>query len=118
MPVISVRAGLLGGLRIEPDNLGGVSELMTQCWGKETQSMTEYEQSKFIELRSSSMSTFSGKNTNGLSMTTLTPHFSDMFDMYLENLCNPKFNERIMEREKNFLVQTLRQQQDLSLIHI
>ncbi len=112
IPVVSVRLAALGGVRIEPRDKGGLSELTTLAWGKTTPSFDEDELAKFVELKSSSISTFCGKNTNGLSMTTISPYFGEMFDLYLEALLNPVFNDRIIAREKHLMKQGLLQQQD------
>ncbi len=112
VPIVNIRTAFLGGMRIEKEEDGGLSELTTQCWTKETELMSEKELSKFVELRSSGISSFCGKNTNGLSMTSLSPYWQDMFDVYMQNLSTPKFSQALIDREKHFLTQALRQRCD------
>ncbi len=112
IPVVNVRTAFLAGLRYEPDRLGGLSELTTNCWANENKNLTEKEMAKFIELRSSGMSSFSGKNTNGMTMTTLTPYFQDVLNVYLDTVLEPKFSDKMVEREKLFMLQSIKQQSD------
>ncbi len=112
IPVVSVKTAMLAGLRYEKIGQEGLSELMTNCWANENNMLCEKELSKYTELRSSSISSFNGKNTNGMSMTTLSTHFNDIIDIYLETLLSPKFSEEMVEREKLFLLQGIKQQSD------
>ncbi|MEO0337006.1 MAG: insulinase family protein, partial [Pseudomonadota bacterium] len=110
--VLSVRMGLLGGLRAEEKDQGGVTELLSRTWGRATGSRDEHTVSDFIDFNAASLSAFGGRNTMGLSMTCLHPFANDMADLMNEVVLDPKFADSTVEREKNQMREYLRMRED------
>ncbi|NQY99196.1 MAG: insulinase family protein [Bdellovibrionales bacterium] len=110
--VLSVRMGLLGGLRAEERAHGGVTELLSRTWGRATAQRDEHSISDFIDFNAASLSAFGGRNTAGLSMTCLHPFAKDMSDLMAEVVLQPEFADSTVEREKNQMREYLRMRED------
>jgi zinc protease len=110
--VLSVRMGLLGGLRSEDKGEGGVTELLSRTWGRGTKHRDEHRISEFIDFNAASLSAFGGRNTIGLTMTCLHPFATGMADLMNEVVLEPEFAESTVEREKNQMREYLRMRED------
>lgn len=110
--VVSVRSAFLGGVRIEPDEKQGLTELLSHCWGNSTDEYSEHDMNLKIESMAASLSAFGGRNTCGLTMTSLVPFAGETFDLYEQILLRPKFEEAILEREKAQMLEYLKMRKD------
>ncbi len=110
--VISLRSALLGGVRVENANNNGVCEMVANTWLGGTASLPESQIHNKVESMASSLSPFSGRNTLGLSMTTLAPHGREMRELFVDNLLHPLFPERVIDRERNLVLEQIRTRQD------
>lgn len=111
-PVFTIKAASLGGVRAESTDMVGLSELYSRVWGSATESMTEEEVYNFVDNNASSLSAFGGRNTVGLSMTTLVPFANPMLDMYFDALLNPVFDDSIIAREKIMMNEHIKKRDD------
>ncbi len=110
--VVSLRSALLGGVRIEDEATQGVCELTANTWVSGTASLSEEQIHGQVESMASSLTAFSGRNTMGLSMTTLNSFSKPMRDLFVDCLLNPVFPKRSVDREKASMLEQLRTRQD------
>lgn len=111
-PVVSLRLGMLGGLRAEePRNLG-VTELVSRVWTAGTKRLSEGQILHEIDKSASSLSSFGGRNSLGLSMESLKFMAEPMLELLGEVLLEPAWDERVVEREKAQIAEARRTRND------
>lgn len=106
--VVSVRAGFLGGLRADPRNKVGVSELVSKTWLTGTREKTENEIADYLEKNAAYMSPFSGRNSFGIHFQMLNAVEKKIGYLLEEVLLKTQFNEKEFNREKNVLMNQLK----------
>ncbi|MCB0419794.1 MAG: insulinase family protein, partial [Bdellovibrionales bacterium] len=111
-PVVSVRVAFLGGARCEHDDEHGVNELLSRTWATATQSMSEQELYQRTEEMATRLSSFSGRNTAGLSMTCLSPFLNRSDEILKDVLAEPLFSESVIDREKLYLKEYIKNRSD------
>ncbi len=111
-PILSVRAGALGGLRAEDKNHLGSSDLLSRVWTSGTKDLTEIEIQNKIENMAGGISAFSGRNSVGLNMQTLSPFENEAIELFSEVLTAPVFNLQAIDREKHMMQEALRSRED------
>jgi zinc protease len=111
-PTVSVKFGFLGGLTIEPDGKNGIGELVAGTWTTGTKNKTEDQINHKMDSLASSVSAFSGRNTAGLNLTTLSPFLKDTLGLTFDILTDPTFPSETIDREKKAMLQSLHTRQD------
>ena len=110
--VISMKCALLGGVRVEEDGCLGLNELTNRVWMSESKSLTEEKINTLIDDKASYLSTFGGRNTIGVSLTTLSIFEKDMLELFKEVYMQPRFSSEIVEREKTILLEQIQMRED------
>ena len=110
--VISARAALRGGLRAEPQDRVGVTELLSRTWDTQTASKDEKALREYIDGYASSLGAFGGRNTVGLSLSTLSNFSDPMADVFCEMLQQPKVEDGIIQREKKQMSEQINRRDD------
>ncbi len=110
--LISIKSAFLGGLRFEPANKSGSSELLSRTWLSGTKSRSENDIISLIENNAASFNTVSGRNTTGLSFECLRQFEDNLVDLYVDCLMNPTFETSIVEREKAVQLEQIKQKND------
>jgi zinc protease len=105
--VVSARAGFLGGLRADPKNKIGVSELISKTWLSGTKGRNETEISDILEKNAAYMSPFAGRNSFGLHFQMLNQVENKMGNLFEDVLLNASFPKSEFEREKGILAHQL-----------
>jgi zinc protease len=111
-PAISVRAVLPGGVRKEPLELNGITELMGSTWTSGTHSRSEEQIQKITEGMAAGLSAFGGRNSVGVSMDVLAPFQKQAAELFGDVLAHPQFPEEIIEREKVVMIENLKSKND------
>ncbi len=111
-PILSVRAGALGGLRAEEKSHLGSSDLLSRVWTSGTKDLTEIEIQNKIENMAGGMNAFSGRNSVGLNMQTLSPFEDEAIELFSEVLTAPVMSDQAIEREKHMMQEALRSRDD------
>ena len=111
-PIIHLKCAFLGGLRAEKTSDVGVTGLLSRVWGTGTQNRSEVAMYNEIDQMASSLNAFGGRNTIGLSMTTLSPFWTNMYTIFEETLTKPLLSEKIIEREKFMMLDVVKTRTD------
>jgi zinc protease len=109
---VSLRAGFLGGLRAEGHGPQGLTEMLSRTWDTATQNTSEREIKSRLDQLASSIGSFGGRNTVGLTMDTLRPFTDSMLDMFSAILLQPAFAPEIFNREREVLTTSLKNESD------
>ena len=79
IPIVSIQAAFLGGVRFEREAQNGINQFMAVMVTKGTENYTSLEIAKKVERMAGSLSGFSGYNSFGLTFTFLSQHFEEAF---------------------------------------
>jgi zinc protease len=111
-PVFSAKAAFLGGARIEDGAQPGVTELLSRVWTSGTGTMSESEIQDRIEKMAGGISAFSGRNSTGLSMQTISPFEDESLEIFEEVLVAPVVSSSALDREKVMMLEAIRSRED------
>ncbi|MES2768458.1 MAG: pitrilysin family protein [Bdellovibrionota bacterium] len=106
--VVSARTGFLGGLRADPKNKIGTSELISKTWLSGTKTKTESQISDILETNAAHMSPYSGRNSFGLHFQMLNQVESKIGNLLEDVIINSAFPATEFEREKEILTHQLK----------
>ncbi len=111
-PVVNLRSAFRGGVRLEDKDKLGLTELLSRTWATATKSFSEGELYQKLEGMASGLSSFGGRNTIGLNLTTLSSFMDTSLELYGSILMEPLFAEEIIEREKMILLEQIKNRND------
>lgn len=100
LPLVSIKAVLIGGLRAETKDINGLSNLVAQMLDKGTKSKTASEIANLVESRGGRISCFSGNNSFGLSLDLLSKDLDSMLALLADLIINSTFPQRELARQK------------------
>lgn len=98
-PVVSVRCASLGGSRLESQSNQGATELLSRVWTAGCGPYSEAEVSHKIDEMAAHMTAFGGRNSVGLSMSSLRVFAPEMIELMGHCLREPHFAETSIQRE-------------------
>ena len=111
-PVINMKCAFLGGLRAEKETETGITNLLSRVWSAGTESTDETTMYAKMDHMASNIHAFGGRNTVGLSMTTLSPFWDPMYNLFREVLTEPLFSGKAVEREKSMMLEVVKTRSD------
>jgi zinc protease len=112
VPVVAVEAGFLAGLRAEPADKGGVSNLAAGMLTKGTTFRSALEISEAVENMGAELSAYAGRNSFGLRGKFLRRDFAEGFRLFAESLLAPTFPAEELEKKRRELLGALKSQKD------
>jgi len=112
IPVVSIQACALGGLRAEERENSGVGHLLSTVWEKGPSGWTTNKFVEYLEGRGARIDAFSGRNSLGLGATMLTQHIDDIVPLYAETLFNPAMAADELDRAKVVALEDIRTLED------
>lgn len=113
-PVVSLKAAFLGGQRAEVEKNKGVNEMLSRLWTAGTKNLSERELHEKIESSASYISSFGGKNSAGLSLSTLSAFKDVSFELFKDIWSEASFLPITLDREKVFMLDQLKSRDDNS----
>lgn len=114
LPLVSMQACALGGLRAETTSNNGIGALTASVWDKGTVKLSGDKYSHFLESRASRIASFSGRNSLGLSSTMLTNHVDEITDLFIDTYFQPAYLQEDFERAKKVQLEDIRTLEDSS----
>lgn len=112
VPLFSVHAAFLGGLRYEDENTNGISNFMSGMFTRGTSSRSAEDIATQIEGLGGTVDGFSGKNSVGVTLSALSENFEGAMDIFSDVMLNPSFSDEEMERERREILAALEKQKD------
>jgi zinc protease len=111
-PTVSVRAAFLGGLRAEPDEESGLTELFSRTWTGGSQRYSELEINQKTDEMAAGLNAFAGRNSVGLSMDYLSVYEDRMWDIFQDVLTAPLFPQSLLDREVQIIKNQIKTRND------
>ncbi len=112
IPSVGITLAFPGGLRFETKETNGVFQALTLLWTRGTKNYTAEELAEKLESIGTTIKGFTGRNTFGLKMLSLSSKLNESLEYFKEILINPSFEERECEKAKPELFSLLLRQQD------
>jgi len=112
IPIISIQASFLGGVRFEEEYQNGINHFMAVMVTKGTKHHTSLQIAKKMEKMAGSLNGFSGYNSFGLTFTFLSQHIEEAFQLFAEVIHEPSFDAEEMEKRRRSILAAIRQQED------
>ncbi len=112
IPTVSSKFIFKGGARLETAETMGLSELASRTWMSGTNSKNEAQLMQSIEEMAMGLSPFTGKNTFGFSFEYMSAFEKPAMDLALEVMTETPFDNEVIEREKQILLQQIKSKED------
>ena len=110
-PTFVLQAFLKGGLSEESDENNGIYNMISGLLTSGYDNFSDDYLREVFENRSSSFSSFSGKNAYGLSLHGQTKDFKHLIDHFFGSLLRPKFPLKLIKHEKEMILRALDNQE-------
>ncbi len=112
VPLFSIHAAFLGGLRYEDTGTNGTSNFMAEMFTRGTSNRSAEDIAVQIEGLGGTVDGFSGKNSVGVTLSSLSENFEGALDIFSDVILNPSFSDEEMERGRREILAALEKQQD------
>ena len=112
IPSVGITLAFPGGLRYENKEINGLFQALTLLWTRGTKKYTAEELAEKLESIGTTIKGFTGRNTFGLKMLSLSSKLDESLEYFKEVLLYPSFEERECEKAKPELFSLLLRQQD------
>jgi len=112
IPLFSVHAVFLGGLRYEDESTNGISNFMAEMFTRGTLSRSAEDIAVQIEGLGGTLDGFSGKNSVGVTLSSLSENFERSMDIFSDVILNPSFSDEEMERGRREILADLERMKD------
>jgi zinc protease len=113
VPLISMRAACLGGVRLETPRTNGLAHMLSETITKGTRCLSASEIAAEIDAISGSLSGFSGRNLIGLQGIFLSEKLEDGTRLFGEVLTQATFESDEVKKEKKRTLAAIRDEDDL-----
>lgn len=110
--IVSVKAAMLGGARLERTDQEGMTELFGRTWMGGTKNQTESQIYQDIEEIAGAMSPVAGRNSIGLGIEVLSPFEEKASELFLDMLMNPILPQDVMDRERSIQLEQIKSKND------
>ena len=112
LPIVSIKALFLGGLRAETEETNGISNLTSRMLLRGTKTRSAQTLAQEIESLGASIEPFSGSNSFGLSLDILSQDLDKGLRLLADIVINPDFSEEELTREKNLVLSQIKARDD------
>lgn len=106
--IVSLRTGMLGGVRYEIPRNNGVHNLLARVWPRGTRHRSALEIAEAMEEIAGRCSAYSGRNSFGVSSTFLSTGLDRGLELFREVLLEPSFDPDEMERMRALTLEAIK----------
>jgi Predicted Zn-dependent peptidases len=112
VPLFAARAALLGGTRFEDENSNGVFNFISEMLTRGTTTRGAEEIAREIESIAGEVEGFSGRNSFGMSVESLSRNFDKSMDIFSDVVLNPSFPPEEIERARRDILAGINREKD------
>lgn len=112
LPLVSLRAAFLGGLRYEDPKLNGLSNFTAEVWDRSTTKRSAEDLARAVEDLAGSIGAFSGHNSFGLEGKFLSRNFDKGLELFAEVLTQPAFDPAEVEKARENILAAIKRRED------
>ena len=110
--LVSVKAAMLGGLRIEPEHKSGLIECLGRTMTTGTARRSEKQIMEETEAVAASLSPVAGRNSIGLGLDLMSTFQAPGADLFFDILQSATFPAEAVEREKHLQLEQIKNRAD------
>ncbi|GAB4262633.1 MAG: pitrilysin family protein [Deferrisomatales bacterium] len=112
VPVVALRAALLGGTRREPASWAGAFHVLAGCLVRGTRTRTVFDIAHQTDAISGQIDGFSGRNSFGLKAEFLSKYLEDGLDLFADLLCHSTCPPEEVEKVREDALAAIRLRKD------
>jgi zinc protease len=112
LPIVSLVGAFMGGTRLEPKALWGISNFTAKMLTRGTALRSSSEIASTVESWAGKLDTFSGRNSVGVSAKFLSKDFYPGLELVADVLQNPSFPQSEMEKVRTDVLARIRAKKD------
>ena len=112
LPIVSLQAVFLGGVRFETKENNGINNLIAEMLTQGTKKRSALDIAKEIESMAGEVKGFSGRNSFGISCTTLSQFFEQGLELFSDILLNPSFPEEELTKKRADIIAAIERKED------
>jgi zinc protease len=112
VPLFAARAAFLGGVRYEDDKTQGMSNFVSRMLTRGTESRSAAQIAEEIESIAGEVQGFSGRNSFGVTVESLSQNFGDALDIFADVILHPAFDSQEIERARREILSEINREGD------
>ncbi|HEY3323157.1 MAG TPA: pitrilysin family protein [Planctomycetota bacterium] len=112
LPVVNVAIAALGGMRWEPAPTAGASNMLSEMLDRGTAKRSKQQIAEQAEDLGSSLSTFSGRNSLGVTVSGLSRDAQKLMDLASDCVLHPSFPPEELEKLRADVLQAIAQEDE------
>jgi len=112
LPLVNIGAVLEGGVRSENTNNNGISNIVSEMLLRGTKKQSKDDIHSKIEALGGGISSFSGNNSFGVSLTLLSQHLDFGLELISDILLNPAFPDAELKKTKELVMASIHNRGD------
>ncbi|MEM7007905.1 MAG: pitrilysin family protein [Thermodesulfobacteriota bacterium] len=112
VPLFAARAAFLGGVRYEDESTNGISNYVSRMLTRGTDNRSALEIAEEIESIAGEVDGFSGRNSFGVTVESLSKNFVPAMDIFADVMLNPSFEVEETERARREILADINRQGD------
>jgi len=112
VPLFAARAVFLGGTRFEDESTNGVSNFVSGMLTRGTKNRSTEDIAREIESIAGEVSGFSGRNSFGVTVESLSKYFPQAMEIFADVVLNPSFSADELERARREILSNINREKD------
>jgi len=112
VPLFAARAAFLGGLRYEDAKTQGISNFASRMLTRGTDTRSAARIAQEIESMAGDLEGFSGRNSFGVTVESLSQNFPQAMDLFSDVLLHPSFGQQEVERARREILAEINREGD------
>jgi zinc protease len=112
VPIAAVRLAFPGGLLAETEANSGITRFLNAMWTRGTRSLSAAAFARQIEGLAAEIDGFSGRNSLGLTLDSLSETLDPAFELFAEALLEPGLEPEEIERERRETLAAIDRRED------
>jgi zinc protease len=112
VPVVAIRAVMLGGLLAETAETSGISNFLAGMWLRGTRARSAADFARQVESLAADIDGFSGRNSIGLTLDATSEKLLPALDLFAEVVLAPAFGVEEIERERRDTLAVIARRED------
>jgi len=112
VPIFAARAVFLGGVRFENEKNNGISNILSDMFTRGTDTRSAEDIAVEIESLAAEIDGFSGRNSIGIAVESLSKNYDKTMDIFADVILNPSFPDQEIERARREILASINRQGD------
>lgn len=118
VPVVAIRAAMLGGLLAETAETAGISNFLAGMWMRGTRARSAADFARQVESLAADIDGFSGRNSIGLTLDATSEKLLPALDLFAEVVLAPAFGAEEIERERRDTLAVIARRDDRLAVRV